>query len=74
MLCLTVPKFGRYGGQIRITWKVLKCGDGWKSSVGPIVVRNEKVLQRVEEERNVLPAIKRKKDNWISHVLLRTAF
>jgi len=40
-----VLKFGHYGKQIRITWRVLKCGgDGWKSSVGPIVVRNEKVL------------------------------
>lgn len=45
-----------------------------KSTVGPIVVRNEKMLQRVKEERNVLPGIKRKKDNWIGHVLLRTAF
>jgi hypothetical protein len=61
-----VLKFVHYRKQIRITWKVLKCGgDGGKSSVGPIVVRNEKVLQRVKEERNVLPAIKRKKDNWI---------
>jgi len=57
-----VRKFGHYGKQIRITWRVLKCGgDGWKSSVGPIVVRNEKVLRRVEEERNVLPAIIQKK-------------
>jgi hypothetical protein len=64
-----VLKFGHYGKQIRITKRVLKCGaDGWKSSVGPIVVRNEEVLQRVKEERNVLPAIKRKKDNWIGHV------
>jgi len=70
-----VLKFGHYGVHIRITWKVLKCGgDGWNSSVGPIVVRNEKVSQRIKEERNVLPAITRKKDNWISHVLLRTAF
>jgi len=61
--------------QIRIIWKVLKCGGhGWKSSVGPIVVRNEKISQRVKKERNVLPAKTRKKDNWISYVLLRTAF
>jgi hypothetical protein len=70
-----VLKFRHYGKQIRIIWKVLKCGgNGWKSSAGPIVVRNEKVLQRAEEERNVLPAIKRKKNNWIGHVLFRTAF
>lgn len=75
MLCFMVLKFGHYGKQIRITWKVLKCGgDGWKISVGPIVVRKEKVLKRVKEERNILLAIKRKKYNWIGHVLLRTAF
>jgi hypothetical protein len=44
-----VLKFGHYGKQIRITWRVLKYGgDGWKSSVGPSAVRNEKVLQRVK--------------------------
>jgi hypothetical protein len=65
-------KFGHYGKQIRITWKVLKCrGVGWKSSAGPIFVRNGKLLKIVKVERNVLPAIKRKKDNWIGHVLLR---
>jgi hypothetical protein len=61
-----VLKFGHYGKQIRIIWKVLKYGgDGRKSSVGPIVVRNEKVLQGEKDERNILPAIKRKKGNWI---------
>jgi hypothetical protein len=70
-----VLKFGQYGKQVRITWSVLKYGgDGWKSSVGPSVVRNEKVLKRVTKERNALPAIKRKKDNWVGRVLLRTAF
>ena len=33
-----VLKLGRFG-QIRNTWKVLKCGvgEGWKRSFGPIV-------------------------------------
>jgi hypothetical protein len=31
-------------------------------------VRNE-VLQRVKEERNILQTIKRRKANWISHIL-----
>jgi hypothetical protein len=57
-----VLKFGHFGKQFRITWKVLKCGgEEWRSSVGPIVVRNEKMLQRVKEERNVLNKIKRRK-------------
>jgi len=34
-----VLKYGRFGQQIRNTWKVLKCGagEGWRRSVGPIV-------------------------------------
>jgi hypothetical protein len=34
-----VLKIGRFGQQIRNTWKVLKCGDGegWRRSVGPIM-------------------------------------
>jgi len=36
-------------------------------------VRNE-VLQRVEEERNILQTVQRRKANWIGHALLMTAF
>ena len=37
-LCM-VLKLGRFGQQIRNTWKVFKCGagEGWRRSVGPIV-------------------------------------
>jgi hypothetical protein len=34
-------------------------------------VRNEDVLQRVKEERNIVHTIKRKKANWIGHILRR---
>jgi hypothetical protein len=34
-------------------------------------VRNEEVLHRVEEERNILHTIKRRKVNWIGHILRR---
>jgi len=34
-------------------------------------VRNEKVLQRVKEERNILHRIKRRNANWIGHILRR---
>jgi replicative superfamily II helicase len=34
-------------------------------------VRNEEVLQRVKEERNILRTIKRRKANWIGHMLCR---
>jgi len=31
-------------------------------------VKNEEVLHRVKEERNILHAIKRRKANWIGHI------
>jgi hypothetical protein len=34
-------------------------------------VRNEEVLHRVKEERNILHTIKRIKGNWIGHILRR---
>jgi hypothetical protein len=34
-------------------------------------VRNEEVLQRVKEERNILQTIKRRNANWIGHILRR---
>jgi hypothetical protein len=34
-------------------------------------VRNEEVLHRVKEERNIVHAIKRRKANWIGHILHR---
>jgi hypothetical protein len=34
-------------------------------------VRNEEVLHRVKEERNILHTIKRRKANWIVHILRR---
>jgi hypothetical protein len=37
----------------------------------PDRVRNEEVLHRVKEERNILHTIKRRKTNWIGHILRR---
>jgi hypothetical protein len=34
-------------------------------------VRNEEVLHRVKEERNIVPTIKRRRANWIGHILRR---
>jgi len=34
-------------------------------------VKNEEILQRGKEERNILYTIKRKKANWIGHILCR---
>ena len=32
-------------------------------------MRNEEVLQRVKEERNILQTIKRRKASWSGHIL-----
>jgi hypothetical protein len=37
-------------------------------------VRNEEVLRRVKEERNILHTIKRRKANWIGRILRRNCF
>ena len=34
-------------------------------------VRNEDVLRRVKEERNILHEIRKRKANWIGHILRR---
>ena len=34
-------------------------------------VRNEEVLLRVNEQRNILHEISKRKDNWIGHILRR---
>jgi hypothetical protein len=34
-------------------------------------VKNEEVLCKIKEERNILHTIKRKKANWIAHILRR---
>jgi hypothetical protein len=37
-------------------------------------VRNEEVLLRVKEQRNILHEIRKRKANWIGHILRKTAF
>jgi hypothetical protein len=34
-------------------------------------VRSEEVLHRVKEDRNIVDTVKRRKDNWIGHILRR---
>jgi hypothetical protein len=34
-------------------------------------VRNEELLHRVKEERNIVHTIERRKANWIGHILRR---
>ena len=35
------------------------------------IVRNEEVLLRVKEQRNILHEIRKRKANWIGHILRR---
>ena len=46
----------------------MKCGagEGWRRSV-----RNEEVLLQVNERRNILHEIRKRKGNWIGHILRR---
>jgi hypothetical protein len=37
-------------------------------------MRNEEVLNRVKEDRNILHTIKRRKANWIGHILRKNCF
>ena len=37
-------------------------------------VRNEEVLLRVKEQRNILHEIRKRKANWIGHILRRNCF
>jgi hypothetical protein len=61
-----VRKLGLFGNWLRSNWKVLKCDTGgWRSWTDR--VNNETVLHRVNEERNILHTIRRRKANWIGH-------
>jgi hypothetical protein len=48
----------------------MQCWRGMEKISKADRVRN-KILQRVKEERNILQAIKRRKDNWICRILRR---
>ena len=37
-------------------------------------VRNEEVLLRVKEQRNILPEISKREAHWIGHICTETAF
>ena len=53
--------------------QVLKCGvgGGWKRSVWTDHVRKKGVSHRVKEQRSILHEIRKRKANWIGHILHR---
>ena len=58
--------------QIRNTWKVLKCGagEGWRRSGGSIMWEVKKYYL-VNEQRNILREIRKRKANWMGHIWRR---
>jgi hypothetical protein len=55
----------------KLIYTLLKCGAGeQRRSVGSIVWEM-KFYTRVKEDRNILHTIKRRKANWIGHILRR---
>jgi hypothetical protein len=73
-----ILRVGLYDAETWALWKVdqkyleiFKCGagEGWRQLDNR--VRNEEVLHRVKEDRNVLQTIKRREANWIGHMLHR---
>jgi hypothetical protein len=63
-----VLKLGNFGKYIRNTWR------GTEKISWTDCVRNEEVLHRVKEERNIIHTVKRSKAIWIDHILCRNCF
>jgi hypothetical protein len=57
-----------YGAQ---TWTLRKLDQKYLESFEMWCVNNEAVLYRVKEERNILHTVRRRKANWIGHILRR---
>jgi hypothetical protein len=69
-----------YGAEIWTLWKVdqkylesfeMWCWRRMEKISWTNHVKNEEVLHRVKEERNIIHTIKRRKANWIGHILRR---
>jgi hypothetical protein len=68
-----VLKLGRFG---KVDQKYLESLEMWcwrrmEKISWTDHVRNDKVLLRVSEQRNILHEIRKRKANWISHILRR---
>jgi hypothetical protein len=48
-------------------------GEGWRS-VGSIMREMKECYKSVKEERNIVHTVKRRKANWIGHILRRNCF
>ena len=67
-----VLKLGRFGQQIRNMESFeMWCWRRMEKISWTDHVRNEEVLLRVNEQRNILHEIRKRKANWIGHILRR---
>ena len=68
-----VLKLGRFGQQIRNNLGSLEmwCWRRMEKISWTGHVRDEEVLLRVNEQRNILHEIRKRKANWIGHILRR---
>ena len=68
-----VLKLGCFDSRSETLGKFLKwgVGGGWKKISWTDHARNEEVLLRVKEQRNILHEICKRKANWIGHILRR---
>ena len=68
-----VLKLGSFGQQIRNTWKSFEmwCWRRMEKLNWTDHVRNEEVLLKVKEQRNIIHEISKQKTNWIGHILCR---
>jgi len=69
-----VLKLGRFGQQIRNTYLEsfeMWCWRRMEKISWADHVRNEEVLLRVNEQRNILHEIRERKAKWIGHILRR---
>jgi len=71
-----------YGAETWMLWAVdqkrlesfeMWCWRRMEKISGTDHVRNEDVLLRVKEQRNILHEIRKRKANWIGHILVETA-
>jgi hypothetical protein len=46
-------------------------GEGWRRSVGSIILEIKEYYLRVKEKRNILHEISKRKANWMGHILCR---
>jgi hypothetical protein len=72
----TEPVYSKFHTISHISWKVLKCstGEGWRSISWTDHVRNEELLLRVKEHRNILHDISKRRLNGLVTFCVETAF